>query len=162
MDNSDRYIAGNLKPSKVFLDANFMSKLSTSGIFHLIPQSEYSLNKTGMCNKSNPNFTSWYSDQEHPETRNSYTHFDSGLKEPHPIPSYFACPVLQFYGGGGEDEEGVLKVSGAEGGKKMKNEKKKKRWLWRGVEIFEVWLLVMPFFFSFLFFMVWFRFDFRW
>lgn len=38
-------VHGNLKPSKVLLDTNFISKLGDLGIFHLIPQDE----ETGKC-----------------------------------------------------------------------------------------------------------------
>lgn len=66
--NKPCIIHGNLKPSKVLLDANFVSKLTDFGVFYLIPQSESGSNLTGICNKSNPNFTSLYIDPEYLET----------------------------------------------------------------------------------------------
>lgn len=53
---------GNLKPSKVLLDANFVSKLSDSGIYRLIPQGESTAISASLCTESNPKDASVYMD----------------------------------------------------------------------------------------------------
>ncbi|XVF53582.1 hypothetical protein PTKIN_Ptkin05aG0109800 [Pterospermum kingtungense] len=58
---------GNLRPSKVLLDANFVSKLSDSGIYHLIPQGESTSISASLCTESNPKVTSVYMDPEYLE-----------------------------------------------------------------------------------------------
>ncbi|XWS50491.1 hypothetical protein CRYUN_Cryun12cG0091700 [Craigia yunnanensis] len=58
---------GNLKPSKVLLDANFVSKLSDSGIYRLIPQGESTAISASSCTKSNPKVVSVYMDPEYLE-----------------------------------------------------------------------------------------------
>ncbi|KAA8533710.1 hypothetical protein F0562_031227 [Nyssa sinensis] len=60
-------VHGNLKPTKVLLDANCVSKLSDSGIYHLIPQDENTTYATTLCNKTDPEF-SVYMDPEFLET----------------------------------------------------------------------------------------------
>ncbi|WRX19164.1 Protein kinase domain - like 10 [Theobroma cacao] len=58
---------GNLKPSKVLLDANFVSKLSDSGIYRLIPQGERTDISASSCTKANPEVASVYMDPEYLE-----------------------------------------------------------------------------------------------
>ncbi|XP_022764668.1 U-box domain-containing protein 32-like isoform X2 [Durio zibethinus] len=58
---------GNLKPSKVLLDANFVSKLSDSGIYRLIPQRESTAISASLCTKSNPKVASVYMDPKYLE-----------------------------------------------------------------------------------------------
>lgn len=65
--NEPCIIHGNLKPSKVLIDANFVSKLCDFGIFHLIPQGE-NTGKSALCNESNNDSTSVYIDPEYLET----------------------------------------------------------------------------------------------
>ncbi|PSS33060.1 U-box domain-containing protein [Actinidia chinensis var. chinensis] len=60
-------IHGNLKPTNVLLDANFVSKLSDLGIRHLIPRDEKPTYKPTFCNKTDPE-DSVYEDPEIPET----------------------------------------------------------------------------------------------
>lgn len=60
--NKPSIIHGNLKPSKVLLDVNFVSKLTDFGAFHLIPQSESS------STTHKPIFTSLFTDPEYFET----------------------------------------------------------------------------------------------
>ncbi|KAL4595120.1 hypothetical protein ACB092_12G068500 [Castanea dentata] len=64
--NKPCIIHGNLKPSKVLLDANFVSKLGDLGIFHLIPQKEHPAYTTKLCN--NLKGVSMYMDPEYLET----------------------------------------------------------------------------------------------
>ncbi|KAM3682238.1 hypothetical protein ACJW31_12G057800 [Castanea mollissima] len=64
--NKPCIIHGNLKPSKVLLDANFVSKLGDLGIFHLIPQKEHPAYTTKLCN--NLKGISMYMDPEYLET----------------------------------------------------------------------------------------------
>lgn len=59
-------IHGNLKPSKVLLDANFVSKVGDLGIFHMIPQNEHSAHTIKLGSK--PNGTSEYMDPQYLET----------------------------------------------------------------------------------------------
>ncbi|KAJ4706002.1 U-box domain-containing protein kinase family protein [Melia azedarach] len=66
--NEPPIIHGNLKPSKVLLDANLVSKLGDFGIFHLIPQGETTSNSTALCNESKNNSSSVYMDPEYLET----------------------------------------------------------------------------------------------
>lgn len=66
--NEPPIIHGNLKPSKVLLDANLVSKLGDFGIFHLIPQGENTSNSTALCNESKNNSSSVYMDPEYLET----------------------------------------------------------------------------------------------
>lgn len=65
--NEPCIIHGNLKPSKVLIDANFGSKLSDFGFFHLIPQGE-STGNSALCNESNNDSASVYIDPEYLET----------------------------------------------------------------------------------------------
>ncbi|XVE64244.1 hypothetical protein DITRI_Ditri07aG0085800 [Diplodiscus trichospermus] len=58
---------GNLKPSKVLLDVNFVAKLSDSGIYRLMPQGESSAISVSSCTKSNPKVGSVYMDPEYLE-----------------------------------------------------------------------------------------------
>ena len=64
--NIPRIVHGNLKPSNIFLDANFVSKLGDLGIASLIPQNEDPANFTQICN--DPNGTFVYMDPEYIET----------------------------------------------------------------------------------------------
>ncbi|KAK4571573.1 hypothetical protein RGQ29_030119 [Quercus rubra] len=64
--NKPCIIHGNLKPSKVLLDANFVSKLGDLGIFRLIPQKEHPAYTTKLCN--NLEGISMYMDPEYLET----------------------------------------------------------------------------------------------
>ncbi|KAK7860861.1 u-box domain-containing protein 32 [Quercus suber] len=64
--NKPCIIHGNLKPSKVLLDANFVSKLGDLGIFRLIPQKEHPAYTTKLCNNLKGN--SMYMDPEYLET----------------------------------------------------------------------------------------------
>ncbi|KAM3730048.1 hypothetical protein ACB098_12G057900 [Castanea mollissima] len=64
--NKPCIIHGNLKTSKVLLDANFVSKLGDLGIFHLIPQKEHPAYTTKLCN--NLKGVSMYMDPEYLET----------------------------------------------------------------------------------------------
>ncbi|XP_050255359.1 U-box domain-containing protein 32 isoform X9 [Quercus robur] len=64
--NKPCIIHGNLKPSKVLLDANFVSKLGDLGIFRLIPQKEHPAYTTKLCN--NLKGISMYMDPEYLET----------------------------------------------------------------------------------------------
>nr|XP_011470343.1 PREDICTED: U-box domain-containing protein 32 [Fragaria vesca subsp. vesca] len=64
--NIPRIVHGNLKPSNILLDANFVSKLGDLGIASLIPQNEDPANFTKICN--DPNGTSVYMDPEYIET----------------------------------------------------------------------------------------------
>ncbi|CAN1751729.1 U-box domain-containing protein 32, partial [Linum perenne] len=59
--NNPCIIHGNLKPSKVLLDTNLVSKMSDFGMHHLVPQGD---------NKSNPNVVSEYIDPEYLKTGN--------------------------------------------------------------------------------------------
>ncbi|XVF09898.1 hypothetical protein REPUB_Repub07fG0136700 [Reevesia pubescens] len=65
--NKPCILHGNLKPSKILLDANFVSKLSDSGIYRLIPQGENTVNSVSSCTKSNPKVASVYMDPEYLE-----------------------------------------------------------------------------------------------
>lgn len=65
--NKPCVIHGNLKPSKVLLDASFVSKLSDSGIYRLIPQGESTSVSDLLCTKSNPKVPSIYMDPEYLE-----------------------------------------------------------------------------------------------
>ncbi|XP_022738777.1 U-box domain-containing protein 32 [Durio zibethinus] len=58
---------GNLKPSKVLLDANFVSKLTDSGMYRLIPHGASTANSVWSCIKSNPEIASVYMDPEYLE-----------------------------------------------------------------------------------------------
>ena len=58
---------GNLKPSKVLLDTNFVSKLCDSGIYRLIPRGESTAIFASSCTKSNPKVASIYMDPEYLE-----------------------------------------------------------------------------------------------
>ncbi|XP_039000148.1 U-box domain-containing protein 32-like isoform X2 [Hibiscus syriacus] len=53
---------GNLKPSKVLIDSNFVSKLIDSGIYRLIPQGENTDSSSSSCTKSTPKVASVYTD----------------------------------------------------------------------------------------------------
>ncbi|XP_050223828.1 U-box domain-containing protein 32-like isoform X2 [Mercurialis annua] len=66
--NKPCIIHGSLKPSKVLLDDNLVSKLSDFGISLLVPQGERMRNDNPMSNKSNLNFTSLYDDPGYTET----------------------------------------------------------------------------------------------
>ncbi|KAI4351709.1 hypothetical protein L6164_006041 [Bauhinia variegata] len=57
-------IHGNLKPSKVILDSNFVAKLGDLGFSHLVPKSEDSANNTTIC-KNNANESLVYLDPEY-------------------------------------------------------------------------------------------------
>ncbi|KAJ7969926.1 U-box domain-containing protein kinase family protein [Quillaja saponaria] len=61
--NEPCIIHGNLKPSKVLLDANFSGKLGDLGIFHLVRQSENSAYINTNCKSSNED--SVYMDPEY-------------------------------------------------------------------------------------------------
>ncbi|XP_015571368.2 U-box domain-containing protein 32 isoform X2 [Ricinus communis] len=65
--NKPCIIHGNLKLSKVLLDSNSVSKLSDFGISLLIPKGEKMGDTVPMSEKSNPNFTSVYTDPEYLE-----------------------------------------------------------------------------------------------
>jgi serine/threonine protein kinase len=60
--NKPCIIHGNLKPSKVLLDANLVSKLGDLGILHMIPQNEHPAHAIRLCN--NPMGTSVYMDPD--------------------------------------------------------------------------------------------------
>ncbi|KAK8714745.1 hypothetical protein V6N13_042094 [Hibiscus sabdariffa] len=60
---------GNLKPSKVLLDSNFVSKLIDSGIYRLIPQGENTDMSASSRTKSNPKVASVYTDPVYLENR---------------------------------------------------------------------------------------------
>ncbi|GMI99626.1 hypothetical protein like AT3G49060 [Hibiscus trionum] len=60
---------GNLKPSKVLLDSNFVSKLIDSGIYRLIPRGEDSDISSSSRTKSNPKVASVYTDPVYLENR---------------------------------------------------------------------------------------------
>uniref|UniRef100_A0A2N9IHR4 RING-type E3 ubiquitin transferase n=1 Tax=Fagus sylvatica TaxID=28930 RepID=A0A2N9IHR4_FAGSY len=64
--NKPRIIHGNLKPSKVLLDANFVSKIGDLGIFCFIPQNEHPAYTTKLCN--NLKGVSMYMDPEYLES----------------------------------------------------------------------------------------------
>ncbi|GLT61137.1 hypothetical protein SLA2020_338620 [Shorea laevis] len=64
--NQPCIIHGNLKPSKVLLDTNFVSKLGDLGILHMIPQNEHPAHTIRLCN--NPKGTSVYMDPDYLET----------------------------------------------------------------------------------------------
>ncbi|XP_031281079.1 U-box domain-containing protein 33 isoform X2 [Pistacia vera] len=66
--NEPCIIHGNLKPSKILLDANFVSKLGDLGIFRLIPRGESTDRSTALSNESHINETSEYMDPEYLET----------------------------------------------------------------------------------------------
>lgn len=66
--NKPCIIHGNLKPSKILLDANSVSKLNDFGISYLISRGERVGNTIPVSNKSNPNLTSAYADPEYLET----------------------------------------------------------------------------------------------
>lgn len=59
-------VHGNLKPSNILFDANFVSKLINLGINSLIPQNENPTNFTKIC--SDPNGAHVYMDPEYLET----------------------------------------------------------------------------------------------
>uniref|UniRef100_A0A5B6Z697 RING-type E3 ubiquitin transferase n=1 Tax=Davidia involucrata TaxID=16924 RepID=A0A5B6Z697_DAVIN len=65
--NKPCIVHGNLKPTKVLLDANYISKLNDLGIYHLIPQDENTTYATTLCNKTDPEI-SVYMDPEFLET----------------------------------------------------------------------------------------------
>lgn len=57
-------VHGNLKPSNILLDANFVSKLSDFGICRELAEDELSENSTTLCYKTNPKGTLIYMDPE--------------------------------------------------------------------------------------------------
>ncbi|XP_044506228.1 U-box domain-containing protein 32 isoform X3 [Mangifera indica] len=66
--NEPCIIHGNLKPSKILLDANFVSKLGDLCISHFIPRGEGIDSSNTLSNESNTNDTSAYMDPEYLET----------------------------------------------------------------------------------------------
>ncbi|KAL5746357.1 hypothetical protein ACOSP7_027503 [Xanthoceras sorbifolium] len=66
--NKPCIIHGNLKPSKVLLDANFVSKLGDLGVFHLIPRGEDTDKSITLSNDSGNKAPSVYTDPEYSET----------------------------------------------------------------------------------------------
>ncbi|XP_012090232.1 U-box domain-containing protein 32 isoform X1 [Jatropha curcas] len=61
-------IHGNLKPSKILLDADYVSKLSGVGVTYLMPQGERLGTNIPISNRSNSNFMSVYADPEYLDT----------------------------------------------------------------------------------------------
>lgn len=57
-------VHGDLKPSNILLDANFVSKLSDFGICRLLSQNEFTSNYTTPCCRTDPKGTFAYMDPE--------------------------------------------------------------------------------------------------
>ncbi|XP_057980034.1 U-box domain-containing protein 33 isoform X1 [Malania oleifera] len=57
-------VHGDLKPSNILLDANFVSKLSDFGICRLIARNENLISNTTLCHITNPKGTPMYMDPE--------------------------------------------------------------------------------------------------
>ncbi|KAG7973552.1 hypothetical protein I3843_06G001600 [Carya illinoinensis] len=64
--NKPHIVHGNLKPSKVLLDANFVCKLGDVGILCMVPQNGHPSHTTQLCNNSEE--TSLYMDPDYLET----------------------------------------------------------------------------------------------
>ncbi|CAI9101875.1 OLC1v1000020C5 [Oldenlandia corymbosa var. corymbosa] len=57
-------VHGDLKPSNILLDANYISKLSDFGICHILNENEFSENNTTVMRKTDPKGTFAYMDPE--------------------------------------------------------------------------------------------------